>query len=116
MWSQGKEQNTSRKAESFQYFKPYTCEKYPHGEPIARKMLGGPVKEFRKERSSNLGERALQNRIMKLKELEAQQEQIEKEAEKIRQEIKAGHGRKAGGGAGSGGLYHQMESRDQQPV
>lgn len=25
-----KEQNTSRKAESFQYFKPYTCEKYPH--------------------------------------------------------------------------------------
>lgn len=36
-----------------------------------------------------MGERALQNRIMKLKELEAQQEQIEKEAEKIRQEIKA---------------------------
>lgn len=36
-----------------------------------------------------MGERALQNRIMKLKELEAQQEQIEKEAEKIRQEIMA---------------------------
>ena len=36
-----------------------------------------------------MGERALQNRIMKLKELEAQQEQIEKEVEKIRQEIKA---------------------------
>ena len=36
-----------------------------------------------------MGERALQNRIMKLKELEAQQEQMEKEAEKIRQEIQA---------------------------
>ena len=35
-----------------------------------------------------MGERALQNRIMKLKELEAQRERIEKEAEKIRQEIK----------------------------
>lgn len=62
-----------------------------------------------------MGERALQNRIMKLKELEAQQEQIENEAEKIRQEIKADM-EKAGGGAGSRGLYHQMESRGQQPV
>lgn len=36
-----------------------------------------------------MGERALQNRIMKLKALEAQRDQIEREAEKIRQEIKA---------------------------
>lgn len=36
-----------------------------------------------------MGERALQNRIMKLKALEAQRDQIECEAEKIRQEIKA---------------------------
>lgn len=36
-----------------------------------------------------MGERALQNRIRKLKELEAQQKALEEEAEKIRQEIKA---------------------------
>ena len=36
-----------------------------------------------------MGERALQNRIMKLKALEAQRDQIEREAEKICQEIKA---------------------------
>ena len=35
-----------------------------------------------------MGERALQNRIIKLQEIEAQKELLEKEAEKIRQEIK----------------------------
>ena len=34
-----------------------------------------------------MGERALQNRIIKLQELEAQKDRLEKEAEKIRQEI-----------------------------
>ena len=32
-----------------------------------------------------MGERALQNRIMKLKEIEAQQKALEEQAEKIRQ-------------------------------
>ena len=36
-----------------------------------------------------MGERALQNRILKLRELEAQQKALEEQAEKIRQEIKA---------------------------
>lgn len=35
-----------------------------------------------------MGERALQNRIMKLKEIEAQQKTLEAQAEKIREEIK----------------------------
>ena len=36
-----------------------------------------------------MGERALQNRVMKLKEIEAQQKALEEQAEKIRQEIRA---------------------------
>ena len=36
-----------------------------------------------------MGERALQNRIMKLREIEAQQKALNEQAEKIRQEIKA---------------------------
>lgn len=35
-----------------------------------------------------MGERALQNRIMKLQKIEAQKDLLEKKAEKIRQEIK----------------------------
>lgn len=63
-----------------------------------------------------MGERALQNRIMKLKELEAQQEQIENEAEKIRQEIKADMEKKQVEELAAGAYIHQMESRGQQPV
>ena len=36
-----------------------------------------------------MGERALQNRIMKLREIETKQKALEEQAEKIRQEIKA---------------------------
>ena len=36
-----------------------------------------------------MGERALQNRVMKLREIEVQQKALEEQAEKIRQEIKA---------------------------
>ncbi len=36
-----------------------------------------------------MGERALQNRIMKLREIEAQQKALEEQAEQIRREIKA---------------------------
>ncbi len=36
-----------------------------------------------------MGERALQNRIMKLREIKAQQKALDEQAEKIRQEIKA---------------------------
>ena len=36
-----------------------------------------------------MGERALENRIKKLKELEAQQKALEEQAEKIKAEIKA---------------------------
>ena len=36
-----------------------------------------------------MGERALQNSVMKLKEIEAQQKALEGQAEKLRQEIKA---------------------------
>ena len=41
------------------------------------------------ERKTIMGERALQNRIMKLREIEAEQKALEEQAEKIRQEIKA---------------------------
>ena len=36
-----------------------------------------------------MGERALKNRIMKLREIEAQQKALEEQAEQIRREIKA---------------------------
>ena len=36
-----------------------------------------------------MGERTLQNRIMKLREIEAQQKALEEQAEQIRREIKA---------------------------
>ena len=36
-----------------------------------------------------MGERALENRIKKLRELEAQQKKLEEQAEKIKEEIKA---------------------------
>ena len=36
-----------------------------------------------------MGERALQNRIMKLREIKAQQKALDEQAEKIRREIKA---------------------------
>ena len=52
-------------------------------------FMGLPETSPKNRKEIAMGERALQNRIRKLKELEAQQKALEEEAEKIRQEIKA---------------------------
>ena len=51
--------------------------------------MGLPENHSTDRKENIMGERALQNRIMKLRELEAQQKALEEQAEKIRQEIKA---------------------------
>lgn len=51
--------------------------------------MGLPENHLTDRKENIMGERALQNRIMKLRELEAQQKALEEQAEKIRQEIKA---------------------------
>lgn len=51
--------------------------------------MGLPENRSTDRKENIMGERALQNRIMKLREIEAQQKALEEQAEKIRQEIKA---------------------------
>ncbi len=51
-------------------------------------LIGLPENRSTDRKENIMGERALQNRIMKLKEIEAQQKALEEHAEKIRQEIK----------------------------
>lgn len=50
--------------------------------------MGLPENHLTDRKENIMGERALQNRVMKLKEIEAQQKALEEQAEKIRQEIK----------------------------
>ena len=52
-------------------------------------LMGVPENRSTDRKENIMGERALQNRIMKLRDLEAQQKALEEQAEKIRQEIKA---------------------------
>ena len=52
-------------------------------------LMGLPENHLTDRKENIMGERALQNRVMKLKEIEAQQKALEEQAEKIRQEIKA---------------------------
>lgn len=79
------------RAESPRNHEPYPREEEPTARrTIAGKMLMGLPENLLTDRKENImGERALQNRIMKLRELEAQQKALEEQAEKIRQEIKA---------------------------
>ena len=51
-------------------------------------LMGLPENHLTDRKENIMGERALQNRVMKLKEIEAQQKALEEQAEKIRQEIK----------------------------
>ena len=63
-----------------------------------------------------MGERALQNRVMKLKEIEAQQKALEEQAEKIRQEIKADMETKQVEEMKAGSFVISMEDHLKQPT